>query len=580
MLEKYRPTKFSEVVGNKTAIQTIGRWFLTWPAVSSCVLVSGPCGVGKTLVIDLLTKQPEYNVMEVNSDDDRNNTFIQQRVVPFTKTKKNVWGKSNVLIVNDIDVSNDHGFLGALSSCIKETKIPIILTCNERYEPKIKPVASLCTDVKFYKPTSQEVSRYITDMVKKELGIAQLTTSQTQMIQNATETAEGDVRNAILSTEFAIISGTPDLLDKSKNKKDIVKPNLFDTTTNFMSQLTDLDTKLELLDMEDLLPLMVYENYPRNIIRTKETYEQIYHLRFASSAMSDYDLMPYAEAGATSIIQSTNVCHPKTKIEFTRYLGKMSSKTKKANVIADIESRLPMSLPLGHFRLDYMSYMLQIVYNQINNPSAFVEKAFSFGFTKEDIQDNLPVILIADGAYSRYDYSNVDKKVKASLTKTFSKQLSTDSEATANTKAKAPPKTATKKSTTPKAKTTTTSPSAEKKATPAPAPAPKKTTASKKKEEPITITITPVTEVPSVSVTNEQSQTHFPTPEPGPSPTKTATIVRKRNTKKVASVTEPAPLPTQPTDPVVEVTEPVTEVAPEKPKKTIVRKRASKPVVA
>lgn len=553
MLEKYKPTKFSEVIGNKTTIQSLGKWFLTWPSppISNCALVSGPCGVGKTLVIDMLTKQPEYNVMEVNSDDERNDRFMRDRVVPFTKTKKNVWGKSNVLVVNDVDVSNDHGFLGALCACIKETKIPIILTCNERYEPKIKTLAGLCADFKFYKPTSMDICRYITDIVKKELNTPRLTTKQTQLIQTSAETAEGDVRNAILSTEFALaVSETTTTKSKSTNKKDTIKSNLFELTTDFMSQMTEIDAKLELFNMEkDLLPLMVYENYPTNIIKTKTPQEKLYHLSFASNAMSDYDVMPY-DSGSSAILQATTVCHASSKVNFTKYLGKLSTRTKKANITTELESKLQPTVPAGHFRLDYMSYMLMILYNQISSPPMFVDKCVSFGFSKEDIQDNLSALLMAEGVYSRCAYEAVDKKVKTTLTKLFTQQQKMVGDAP-KTKAKASPKSSTKT-------TKSITPTAEKKAT----AAKKATTASKK-----AVTAPPV----EVSV-----PTPPPQPQPTPTPTKTATIFRKKSTKTTATESAPLPVstPIQTPTPVIEPTPPPVP-APEKPK-TIVRKRAPK----
>jgi hypothetical protein len=539
MLEKYKPTKFSEIIGNKTAVQTLGRWLLTWPTISNCVLVSGPCGVGKTLSIELLTKQPEYNVMEVNSDDERNDGFIQSRVAPFVKTKKNIWGKSNILIVNDVDVSNDNGFLTSLCGCVKETKIPIILTCNDRYEPKIKTLASLCTDIKFFKPTSQEICRYITEIVKKELNTNRLTTQQSQLIQTSVETAEGDVRNAILNTEFALIyeltepttttaasSGyNTKRKGKLNNNKDKIKTNLFELTTDLMSQMTNFVDKVDLFNMEkELLPLMIHENYPQNIIKTKTKQEELFHLNFASYAMSDYDLLPY-EYNSVAVINVTTVCHPKSKINFTGYLGKMSSRTKKSNVIRSLESNT--NIPVGHFRLDYMSYMVMILYNQINSPKEFVDKCISYGFTKEDIQDNLSVIILTEGLYTRCDYSCVDKKVKASLTKMFS----TD---------KPVSKSITKKKTKEIKVSNEDTQTVQKKPTSSKKPSTSKTT--KKSTSALTT---------EDSVKEETKDNEKETVPEKISPPKTATIFRKRDPKTPPPVPPSPPQPEKPTSTIV-----------------------------
>ena len=420
MLNKYRPNKTSEIIGNKVAIQTIDKWIASWksntkPQTTSC-LISGPCGIGKTLTLDLLITSLEYNVMEVNTDDERNATYINQKIKPFVKTSKNIWGKNNILIVNDVDVSNDNGFVSSLCDCIKETKIPIILTCNNRYEPKIKPIASLCTsmDIKFTKPSTTEILKYIADIVKKEYG--KITPKQTQLIQSIVNKSDGDVRNTILSVEFALTCNTS-FSPIGEMDKDNSKINLFDITTDLMSQMTELPTKFDLFHMEkELLPLMVHENYPLNIVKTKNIQETLTNLCEASSGISDMDLLPY-DYTSIGVMKCVASCHPKTKINFTGYLGKTSTRTKKATIINTIETTL--GLPVGHFRLDYMSYLLLLLYNNISQPSLFVEKCRSYGFTKDDIQENLSVLLLSNNEYSKCDYSGIDKKIKATITKLF-----------------------------------------------------------------------------------------------------------------------------------------------------------------
>lgn len=551
-LEKYKPTNLQQVIGNKTAIQSLSNWLQTWPAVSTAVLVSGSCGIGKTLTIDLLVKShtnPGYNVMEINPDDDRTDSYLQKNVKPFTKAKRTMWGQLNIMTVNDIDCCNDHGFVGALGTILKETKIPIILTCNNRYEPKIKTLAALCTDVKFFKPSAVDISKYITEIVKRELNTPRLTSIQTQTIQAAAEKADGDIRNAIMTTEFNLISATHPNNNKRKleNDKDQTKTNLFEMTTEFMSQMTDYAEKADLLAMEkELLPLMVHENYALNLIKTKTPLEKLVHLSFAAARMSDYDLFPY-EGGLSSVIQVTQVTHVTTKVNFTGYLGKMSTKTKKTNVTTELETRVHHSgvggrqtiFPVGHLRLDYMSYMLLILYNKITEPSMFLDKCVSFGLTKEDIQENLGVLLIPEGIYCRCDYSAVDKKVKASLTKLFTKHTTTAT-TSASAAATTPP---TKKS------KTTSSPSAAKEK--------KKSTPAPKKTKQTTTTLPPSATVTAPMVVDPERAT-LPSPSPPPPVPnitmevvavvetkeepilKTKTVVKPRTTK---TTTAPATVP-------------------------------------
>jgi len=261
-------------------------------------------------------------------------------------------------------------------------------------------------------------------------------------------------------------------------------------------------------------------------------------------------LLPY-ECADMSIISATTVCHSK-KINFTGYLGKMSSKTKKTNITTNLENTL--QLRVGHFRLDYMSYMLMILYNEIDSPSIFVDKCLSYGFSKEDIQENISVILIADGSYSKCDYSYVDKKVKASITKLFAKPPTTTTPTTPTTPSKVPPTKSSKPTKQPKEK--------------------KGTTTSAKK----IVATPPIKQIPvAVSVAEEKPSIVLP-PPPTPTPqpvsvveekkTKpTSTIVRRRvakNQPEPTPVTEPQPTPT---------TEIGISNQKEKPTSTIVRKK-------
>ena len=74
----------------------------------------------------------------------------------------------NALIVNDLDCASDHGFLSCLIECIKETKIPIICTCNDRYSQGLKTIVNYCFDIKFTKPTTMDIFKFCCDIAKKE----------------------------------------------------------------------------------------------------------------------------------------------------------------------------------------------------------------------------------------------------------------------------------------------------------------------------------------------------------------------------------------------------------------------------
>ena len=72
---KYRPNKLDDFVGNKNIIKPFIRWLLEWDPnnkKTKCALVSGVNGVGKNLLVELILKKHDYNIINLSIDDERN----------------------------------------------------------------------------------------------------------------------------------------------------------------------------------------------------------------------------------------------------------------------------------------------------------------------------------------------------------------------------------------------------------------------------------------------------------------------------------------------------------------------------
>ena len=170
--QRYKPTDISGVIGNKKNIDAIQQWILnienSVKNTKKCLLISGNSGIGKTLSIELILKSMKYNIVDLNSDDERDKEYIKGNIKPMLQVVKTVFGKKNALVVNDLDCLSDHGFISALIDCIKETKIPIICTCNDRYNQAFKTFATYCEDIKFRNPSTTEIYNFINPIYKKE----------------------------------------------------------------------------------------------------------------------------------------------------------------------------------------------------------------------------------------------------------------------------------------------------------------------------------------------------------------------------------------------------------------------------
>ena len=162
----YKPTDINSIVGNNISINNTIKWINQWTnneksKSKKCLLISGNSGIGKTLSIELILKSLKYNIIELSADEERDKEYITKNIRPILQNTKTIFGQKNALVVNDLDCLSDHGFISALIDCIKETKIPILCTCNDRYNQAFKTFATYCEDIKFKNPNTNDIYKFM-----------------------------------------------------------------------------------------------------------------------------------------------------------------------------------------------------------------------------------------------------------------------------------------------------------------------------------------------------------------------------------------------------------------------------------
>lgn len=322
----YRPKNIEDFIGNRNLIQTFIQWLLEWDSTnkkSKCVLVSGLTGIGKSLLVELILKNHNYNVINLSLDDERDKTYMDNIIRPILKTKRTVDGKNNALVVSEIDAGGDYGFISSLTDCIKETKIPIICICNNRYDQTIKPILNYCFDIKMIKPSYQEVYRLIYNIV-----VAEKIKIKESELKELYEQSNGDIRFIINTLQFGMRRG----------KKNIQSSNIFDTTGKLLTYDETIDSKYDTYWLaNDLHSLMVQENYVNNILGITDQVKRLDNLAYTADALSDTDIFerqvnmanwefePYV---GISVINAASKCYKKTIIKFPQYLGRVSTMYK------------------------------------------------------------------------------------------------------------------------------------------------------------------------------------------------------------------------------------------------------------
>ena len=322
----YRPKKIDDFVGNKNIIQPFIKWLLEWESTNKknkCALVSGFTGIGKSLLVELILNKHDYNIINLSLEDERDKDYMNNVIKPILKTKKTFDGQENVLVVSEIDAGGDYGFISSLTECIKETKIPIICICNDRFNQSIKPILNYCFDIKMTKPSYQDVYRLLYKIV-----VTEKIKIKEQELKELYEQSNGDIRFIINTLQF----------EMRKSKKNIQSSNIFETTGKLLSMDETIDSKYDTYWLSnDLHTLMVQENYINNILSINNEVKRLDNLAYSSHALSDADLFEtqvnmtnweFAPHVALSTINSTSKCNKKAMVKFPQFLGRISTMYK------------------------------------------------------------------------------------------------------------------------------------------------------------------------------------------------------------------------------------------------------------
>lgn len=213
-VEKYRPRRFREVIGNNQAINEIIRWAEEWekgvPKYKALALVGKP-GCGKTTVAKVLAEEMGWGVIELNASDVRNEQRIKEIALrgaiyetftdtgEFISTKK---GGRKLIIFDEADnlyegvKDGDRGGKKAIVETIKNTKQPIILIGNDYYSIFSgtwgKALKSLVKIVKFRALTRSQIMKILRRICSAE-GIK----CQDEVLSYIAGKSGGDLRAAI-----------------------------------------------------------------------------------------------------------------------------------------------------------------------------------------------------------------------------------------------------------------------------------------------------------------------------------------------------------------------------------------------
>ena len=304
---KHAPYQLNHICGNKAQVERLQRWLRDWQknaksnfkkggpdgfGLYRAIIIHGSPGIGKTTAAHLVARLQGYDVVESNASDTRSKKLIENGLKGVSDTtslhgylqggdhKIEASKKKLVLIMDEVDgmSAGDRGGVGAMAAVCRKTRIPIILICNERKLPKMKPFDFVTYDLPFRKPTTDQVRSRIMSILYRE---GMNTMMPTNVLNSLIEGAGADIRRIInMVSTIKLDQAAPEAeqvtamsFDESKKmasaweKNVILRP--WDITQKILggglfaaNSKVSINEKAELyFNDHEFSPLMLQENY-------------------------------------------------------------------------------------------------------------------------------------------------------------------------------------------------------------------------------------------------------------------------------------------------------------------------------
>lgn len=195
-VEKYRPTKLSEIVNQTEIIRSLVT-LIKDPMDMPHLLFSGSAGVGKTTTAICISRQilGEYAkdyTLELNASDERGIGMVREKVKKFSRYAGMVDVPFKIIILDEADEMTSDAQT-ALRRIIEDTaKICRFILIANNVSKIIEPIQSRCAAFKFTSIPKEDVIIRLEEIAKKEK-----VKIDKKGLKEIYEYSEGDLRHAI-----------------------------------------------------------------------------------------------------------------------------------------------------------------------------------------------------------------------------------------------------------------------------------------------------------------------------------------------------------------------------------------------
>jgi len=164
LVEKYRPSKLKNYVGNENIKKSISQ-YLEQNDIQNLIFY-GPAGTGKTTLAKIIIKNLDCDHIYINASDERGIETIRDKVSGFASVAS--FKPLKVVILDEADfltIQAQASLRNIIETFSRTTRF--ILTCNF-VERIIDPLQSRCQVLKIVPPTKKDVAKHLNWILQQE----------------------------------------------------------------------------------------------------------------------------------------------------------------------------------------------------------------------------------------------------------------------------------------------------------------------------------------------------------------------------------------------------------------------------
>ena len=385
--DKYAPKKPADLC-YPTLYNKIKQWLLSFEAggEKKGMLVSGPPGIGKTTSVYVAAKELKYDVIELNTSNQRSGAVLHDQL-DGTIRNQGLFKKKNLLLLDEVD-GCDKGGVAEVIKLLKKTAIPIICTCNDHWDQKLKPLLAHVEDLRAQRAPYTAMSAYLEKVLQKE-GIQIPAVYIQEMVM-----ANGhDYRSLLNNIQLWSRSQTTGGVDASlqalgKTARKDLDINIFDTAKAFFDAsardaFDDRYNRLRsLYYSNDLIPMFIQENYlnytpntktsqllsTADVLQTRMYIDQQWQLSNAHFLHSS--LYPHKLCRGKFQSFSATFNHYESGVKFPASLGKGSTMRKNYGIGQEILAQGALqTFDLSVFAMTIAPVILQRLFQPFQDTS-------------------------------------------------------------------------------------------------------------------------------------------------------------------------------------------------------------------